>query len=160
MQAHTSDGYINTMHTAKDKYYSMMNMDIFEDTFQINSQSSSDYCLTISSSEQSDFLMKDTDVFKISKLTLILMCFLLIGFSLTTIGTIFSVHDEASELKISRILSTDKEDENPVTFIATKFKVPATNTFNVFKTGPRNEENEENEKRRIKFANTLETDSY
>ena len=159
MQAHTSDSYINTMHTAKDKYYSMMNMDIFEDTFQINSQSSSDYCLTISSSEQSDFLMKDTDVFKISKLTLILMCFLLIGFSLTTIGTIFSVRNEASELKISRILSTDKEDENPVTFIATKFKVPATNTFNVFKTGPRNEFNEENEKRRIKFANTLETDS-
>ena len=82
------------------------------------------------------------------------MVFLLIGFSLTTIGTIFSVHDGASELKRSRILSTVKEDLNPVTFIATKFKVPATNTFNVFKTGPHNEFNEENEKRNIKFANS------
>ena len=70
------------------------------------------------------------------------------------IGTIFSVQTEEAELEVHKKFSTSEDKEKPVTFIGTKFKVPATNSFDVFETGIT--KNEENDKRRIKFANTLE----
>ena len=76
---------------------------------------------------------------------------LIAGLVLTLVGTIFSVQARSKDWKLSIKLQS-KDDEKPVTLLSTKFKVPATNTFDEFWTGITNFKVDQNEKSRIKFA--------
>ena len=119
---HTSNMSISTISTAREKYYSMMNMDIFKDTLESSSKSNSATflnSLTLKSSKQATFHTKDqTQTIKIqkSRLTVFFLGLLLIGL-ITMIGTILSVQTEEAELEVHKKFSTSEDKEKPVTFI-------------------------------------------
>jgi hypothetical protein len=83
-----------------------------------------------------------------SRLTIFCLCLLLLGLVLSVMATMAAVIIEETAGNVTKRLTNHEEDGKPGTFIAKKFKVPTTNTFDIFAEISY----QDNKKARIKFS--------
>ena len=79
--------------------------------------------------------MRDpTETIVKSRVTLCCLSLLLIGLIASMVATVASVNTDQTVRNITARLQ-DSEEARPLTLISTKFRVPTTNTYNLFNTG-------------------------
>ena len=94
-----------------------------------------------------------TEMIQKSRLTICCLCLLLLGLVLIMMATMAALKIEETAENVTKRLTNHEEDGKPITFIATKFKVPTTNTFDIFEKRIPEISYQENKKAKFKFPN-------